>query len=298
MNQLEKLALDMEAITPYLLSGGAGALATGIAASQIKRDPKKSRMADLGRKLAIALGGGLAAAGIHKAVNVAGDSFSQALPAEDVATEERVTNVLSSPNLLRTGAGIGAGVGLYGHGNRADNKEFKSLMPGAGNPKATIKDLIKGQPEGSNKLKSWLDMHSSQNTPDSSAIRGLAAQELKATESLRDIRKSPHSSPNEIAEAKRKIAELSEKIRTQRAVDLGTTRNNFSQGLARAGMVEKDYEKGLLNTLKRNTRPAASRLLGKGIGGKITKPLTLAAALASPEIISKLTEVASDNPDK
>lgn len=109
---------------PYLLSGGAGALAGGYVASKTKKDPDESRLGRLGRILGTATAVGAGTAGAHKLFNLGLDQFNTALPEGDVSPEEKAT---TGP-LARLGMG---GAGAYiGHKaqSRTDKKTIQQIM--------------------------------------------------------------------------------------------------------------------------------------------------------------------------
>lgn len=285
MNQLEKLAAELKDVTPYLLSGGAGALATGLALSKMKRDPKKSRMADLAKRLAIVLGGGAVAAGAHKALNVGLDSLATALPKEDVATEEKITSVVGNPNTVRALATGGTGAALYGMGRRADNLDIRALFGNkniGSNPTEYVKSLIASQPNQGNKLESFLDVHDSGDQVKPKALSSLEAKITELKNDLKQVKNDPalnQQLTDELNAAKQQL-----KI-TEADVKNTVRAGNKSQ-LARAGFNAADYPDTLLNKIKQQGRIHGGRLVGRSGAARVLKPAALIAALASPEIIS------------
>lgn len=288
MKELEKLAADLEAITPYLLSGGAGALATGIAASRIKRDPKKSRLADLGKKLAITLGGGLAAAGVHKAINTAGESFKNALPAGDVSTEEKIVNTAGNKDLVRLLATGGTATGLYAAGARHDKKQLKGLPGNLGeSPDMALRSQIAAM-RGDNKLKSFIESAAEVEKPKFTASEQGELNDLKKQLERKPTDPNRDSLLAKVEELKNKISE-SELDHTNRAKAL------IQSKLESAGFNVGDYEPGRLSKFKQAIKPKASRIYGRSMAGKAGKLTALLASLGTPEIASGIGNLLSGN---
>lgn len=284
MKELEKIALDLEKINPYLLSGGAGALATGLALSQIKRDPKKSRLADLGRKLAIALGGGLAAAGIHKAINTAGENFSTALPESDVSTEEKIVNTAANPNTTRLLASLGVGGGLFGTQTIADTKLLQKINPDLlDSPTTALKDQLKVM-QGPNKLKSYID----------------AMVDTKGNQRLTDLKNEINALEGKLKNAKgNSVAPLQTKLDEAKNKLIGETNKSkalVESTLRSAGFDVADYEPGRFNKVKQVINPYASRLYGRSNMGRLGKGLAIGGALLSPELFNLAGEAISSKP--
>jgi len=275
MKELEKVLPYLESINPYLLSGGAGALATGLAASQIKRDPKKSRLADLGRKLAIALGGGLAAAGVHKAINTAKENFSTALPEADVSPEEKLVNTATNPNTARVLAALGTGGTIYGLQTVADKKELKQMSPELGNnPTKALKDALKTM-KGPNQLQSYID--------------AMTAVEIASLENKLK-RASPADKATIQLALDKKINSLGD------AMDIAKARNTSK--LQNAGFDVSHYGAGKRNKVLRAINPYASRLYGRSLPGAAGKALAIGGSLFAPEIIDTASDMFSSNPEE
>jgi hypothetical protein len=294
MNQLEKLAVDMKELTPYLLSGGAGALATGLAVSKLKRDPKKSRLADLAKKLAIVLGGGAVAAGAHKAINSAMENFQTALPAEDVATEEKITSVVGNPNTLRLGVGSAAAAGLYGHGRRADNKELKSLFnfDVGNNPTQFTRDQIAGMQGGGNKLDEFLDIHTRMNMPKVPALGAISAE----IDTIQNQLKSRNLPSADKANLMTKLTQLQDdKIKLENNV-FSSAREGFKGRLQRGGIEAGDFSGSKFDKLKQSLRVHGGRVIGRTGVARVAKPAALAAALLSPEMAQAAMSMLTSNP--
>ncbi len=325
---MEKLAADMQEVMPYLLSGGAGALATGIAASRLKRDPKKSRLADLGRKLAITLGGGLAAAGIHKAVNTASDSFSTALPTDDVSTEEKLINTATNPWAHRA---VGAGLttaALTGKSIRDEAKTMKSLIPDSGTPGRVLKDSIKSMPEEGNKLTNWIDSHAKATAPQIAADPADAAELSKMTgnadklTSLKNrkeqLAKYLADSPKEPALLKeiRKVdldiaalgdtdyASAAEKLKKQisdaKNSAIGAETNKTRSKLKSIGLVEDDFVRtgsklDKLNPVKSTIRQVGGKVTGRSKGSMAARAALIAAGALTPDAIKATGGLFSGN---
>jgi hypothetical protein len=294
MNQLEKLAVDMNELTPYLLSGGAGALATGMAVSQLKRDPRKSRISDLAKKLAIVLGGGAVAAGAHKAINSSLENFQTALPAEDVATEEKITSFVGNPNTLRVGAGAAAAAGLYGHGRSSDNKELKSLFnfdPG-NNPTQFTRDQIAGMQGGGNKLDEFLDIHTRMNMPKVPGLSAIATE----IDTIQNKLKSGKMLAAEKAALMTRLNELkSDKINLENSV-FSAAREGFKGRLQRGGIEAGDFSGSKFDKLKQSLRVHGGRVIGRTGISRVAKPAALAAALLSPEMAQAAMSMLTSNP--
>ena len=287
MKELEKIALDLESINPYLLSGGAGALATGLAVSQIKRDPKKSRLADLGRKLAIALGGGLAAAGIHKAVNVAGENFQNALPESDISTEEKIVNTTTNPNTLRLLAAGGVGGGLFTQQTLADRVLLKKINPRLlGDPVTNLKEQLDNM-KGPNKLNSYIDsMIAFEGNKDLTSLKG----KVDALENKFKKTKSQAQQAKIQLEIDAAKNELSSK--TNELVNI------HKSNLRSAGFDASHYEPGNFNKVKQVINPYASRIYGRTKLGMLGKGLALGGSLFAPEAIDAGSDLFSSNPEE
>lgn len=307
MKELEKILPYLEQINPYLLSGGAGALATGIAASQIKRDPKKSRLADIGRKLAIALGGGLAAAGVHKAINTAGESFSTALPETDVSTEEKIVNTATNPNTTRLLAALGIGGATFGYQTKADRKNLRNIRPAQGgypglgsNPVRTLKAELASNDisrPGVNNLKALIESQTNEATD-------LVPKELKTkVDNLQnDLKnalkiKNPNQDQKKMIDAlKQNIADAEISFNSQLEANKAARKANLATQYADAGFNVAHYEPGKLNKIKRTINPYASRMYGRSLPGKAGKLSLLASALFAPQLIDAAGEAISSKP--
>lgn len=286
MKELEKVLPYLESINPYLLSGGAGALATGLAVSRIKRDPKKSRLADLGRKLAIALGGGLAAAGVHKAINTAKENFETALPETDVSPEEKLVNTATNPNTARVLAALGTGGTIYGLQTIADKKELKQMNSTLGNnPTKALKAALKTM-NGPNQLQSYIDTMT-------------AVEENKGIDKIK----------NEIDKLEKQLkrANPADKATLQLALDKENNRLEGARNSAKsvntsklqnAGFDLKHYGPGRANKVKRLINPYASRLYGRSLPGTAGKALAIGGSLLAPEIAGTVSDMFSSNPEE
>lgn len=307
MKELEKIALDLDKINPYLLSGGAGALATGLALSQIKRDPKKSRLADLGRKLAIALGGGLAAAGIHKAINTAGESFATALPESDVSTEEKIVNTATNPNTTRLLAALGTGGTIFGLQTKSDIKNLKNLRPMQGDYPGLGSDPVRT-------LKAELNINA-KNRPGKNALKDLIESQTNKAKDLipTDLKDKLDNAQNDLKNAlkiknptnaqKQNIAAIQQAVidaerdfNAQLDANRAARKANLTTQYADAGFNVNNYETGKLNKFKRAVNPYLSRLTGRTPLGRIGKPLAIGASLAAPEVIDYASDLFSSNP--
>jgi hypothetical protein len=239
---INKLSPEMKEVLPYLLSGGAGALATSIAASGIKRKPKESRLAHLGKKLAIALGGGLAGAGIYKGIETAKDSFQNALPAEDVSTEENIVSATTNPNVIRGLAGGGV-LGVSGiAGAKGAKKELRSILPESeyGNlaPEKTFKSNVSAQagaPES--KLTSWIQQRAqaiAPETPEAIKLKGLLEKEnTKLKKAIKDGK--------DIAPLEKKIKELSNKLSAEKRLASSAQVQSLTDRLNVLGYTDADF---------------------------------------------------------
>jgi hypothetical protein len=286
MKELEKVLPYLESINPYLLSGGAGALATGLAASQIKRDPKKSRLADLGRKLAIALGGGLAAAGVHKAINTAKENFSTALPEADVSPEEKLVNTATNPNTARVLAALGTGGTIYGLQTVADKKELKQMNPKLGNnPTKALKDALKTM-KGPNQLQSYIDaMTAAEQNPGLDIMK----QDIANLEKQLNRAKPADKAALQLA-LDEKINRLGDAIDTTKALNTSKLQN--------AGFDLGHYGPGKANKALRAINPYASRLYGRSLPGAAGKALAIGGSLLAPEIAGTVSDMFSSNPEE
>ena len=321
MKELEKVLPYLESINPYLLSGGAGALATGLAVSRIKRDPKKSRLADLGRKLAIALGGGLAAAGVHKAINTAKENFETALPEEDVSPEEKLVNTATNPNTARVLAALGTGGTIYGLQSKADNKNLKNLRPaidgypGLGsNPIRTLKAELKSNDvsrPGQNNLKALIDSQveaSKDLIPEDlqKNITNVQGKLNNAQGKLKDLLKirkptaaqllENQSLQLEIDSLSQDLADAEGKFISKVDANKAARRANLTTQYADTGFNVKEYEPGKLNKFKRSVNPYLSRLTGRTTLGRIGKPGAILASLALPEVSKFTADLFNSNP--
>lgn len=286
MKELEKVLPYLESINPYLLSGGAGALATGLAVSRIKRDPKKSRLADLGRKLAIALGGGLAAAGVHKAINTAKENFETALPEADVSPEEKLVNTATNPNTARVLAALGTGGTIYGLQTAADRKELKQMNSTLGNnPTKALKAALKTM-NGPNQLQSYIDTMT-------------AVEENKGIDKIK----------NEIDKLEKKLKKGNQADKDKIQLDLDEENNKLVRArnsaksvntskLQNAGFDLKHYGPGRANKVKRLINPYASRLYGRSLPGTAGKALAIFGAGLAPEIAGTVSDMFSSNPEE
>jgi hypothetical protein len=296
---INKLSPEMKEVLPYLLSGGAGALATSIAASGIKRKPKESRLAHLGKKLAIALGGGLAGAGIYKGIETAKDSFQNALPAEDVSTEENLVSTTTNPNIIRSllSGGVVAGSGIAGA--KGAKKELRSILPendyGVLAPEKAFKSNVSAQsgaPES--KLTSWIAQRAKDTAPETSAAteaKNLLAQEneklqkaIKDGADTKDLEKNIRKLKREYAAEKNLASSKQVQSLTDRLKILGYTDADF------AGATK--MQRGL-NTAKGMGRRGWLNLAGRTTAGRLGRAGALAAAFGSPEIGSYVGDLIS-----
>lgn len=288
MKEIDKLVEYLKTVNPYLLSGGSGALATALAVSRIKKDPKKSRLADLGKKLAITLGGGLTAAGAHMALNEALKNFDTALPKGDIDTTEKMVTsggktlgALTHPTTLRTLAGTAAGAKLYSSAAKKDQKLIKELIPSiTGNATDTLKTRLAGQ-SGTNKLKEFISQTvENEGTPTTKAldnkISNLENKLSKATV------------PAEKAKIRAELDAAKNSIPT--VVD--RSKKELEKELKRAGFNTSQYDPGVKASIGKSIYgPKLSRILGRSTAGKIFKPLAIGSAVFSPEIIEKITDI-------
>jgi hypothetical protein len=296
---INKLSPEMKEVLPYLLSGGAGALATSIAASGIKRKPKESRLAHLGKKLAIALGGGLAGAGIYKGIETAKDSFQNALPAEDVSTEENLVSATTNPNVIRGLAGGVAASGLTYKGMKDSEKVIKSMLPGGGyagdSAASQFSDLVRGQTGDSNsKLTDWLKAHSRVTAPASPELDDIKSKITEEMARLNEAKKSKLPT----GEIKKNIEALKNEFEVEKTKVNSALENTLNKRISRVGYKDVDFAgdtaaKQMFNTAKGKVRRGRLNVAGRTTAGRLGRAGLLATALGSPEIASYVGDLIS-----
>jgi hypothetical protein len=298
---INKLSPEMQEVLPYLLSGGAGALATSIAASGIKRKPEESRLAHLGKKLAIALGGGLAGAGIYKGVETAKDSFQNALPLEDRSPEENLVSATTNPNVIRglASGGVVAGSGYIG--SKGAKKELRSLLPeddyGVLAPEKAFKRNVSAQSDApESKLTSWIAQRAEDTAPETKNAKkikdSIETENAKLKKAIKD--------GNDTAELERGLRRLNDRLAAEESLASSKKMKNIADRLEILGYEDSDFagdtamRKGL-NTAKGMGRRGWLNLVGRSTPGRLGRAGALATAALSPEIASYIGDLISSD---
>lgn len=261
LQDLEQKLKDSGAL-PYLLSGGAGALAGGYLASRVK-NRGEGKLARLGRILATGALSGGATAGAHKLLNYSVEESANALPINDVSPEQ---DLVSGKGTRLTAAGLTA-AGIAGSTHRNDSKAWSEISKAnedvwgpytsAGNFRENKRQILGAYADakGNNVYKSMLD--------DATAT-GKLSPEARA-----------------ILDNKLKALGINSSSHTFKALDPFRSRflekgDALSHGVLRG-------EKALMGA-RNAVLPVVTKLTGRSLPSMIGRGALLGAAMMYPEI--------------
>lgn len=273
---------------PYLLSGGAGALAGGTLAAMNKPRRGESKLGRLGRILGTAALTGGATAGAHKLFSMGGNTLSNALPADDVSPEQ---NAITGP-VPRGLAALAAGGGMAAATHKADKARWGELgkaMSAKGVGAKGLEQMVGKNDPGLNQWKQELNRRFPMVPP------GQSPGNVKF-DTLNPDHEQFFRNYNKQEHIRGLLSEL--------GIDhSGDGKNIFTKGLQKgvAGaspflgekLGQKAFEfsheiPGRAVNLKNKIMPGISKFTGRSIPGAIGRAALMGGATMYPEILDEL----------
>jgi hypothetical protein len=299
LQELEQQLKDSGAL-PYLLSGGAGALAGGALAAGTSRRGE-SRLGRIGRVLGTGLLSGAATAGAHKLFNTGMEHWSNALPVDDTSPEQEIM----SGNGTRALAAGGVLAGATGARHMADKKIWSNLArqdadlwgPNAGAaPGMVSAHGAKDGADDTNNYKSFLDANSPKKSRpyidaglgelgiDSTSDRFKFLDSVRGRTQLDDVFNSQFAPNPDIDGTLQGLGIDPATGRQIHSADIGfkPSTNALERFLLK-------HEKTLMSARNKMV-PLITKVTGRSIGGVAARAAGLGAAAYYPEILGTAKE--------